>query len=283
MARDAVKRKFDQRFYEERSWGSMPIKLGKDLPTLKLRYLLDLLDRQGTENVSLLEVGCGSGKILATIREHDQDIELTGVDVSEEQISLAARDNEGRNIGFVHGNGERLPFPDDCFDYVIFLDVIEHVDAPDAFMHEVVRVLKKGGYLYAFSPAEGHGIYRLSRRVFGRHFKEQACGHIQQFTIDGLLTIARRQKLEVQEKHYSYHLLGSLMDYTMFTLLLNERISRMFWSANKYYQTTQTRQSLASKVFNALLSFGNLIAFYESSALKNTRFTATGLHFVARK
>lgn len=283
MADAVVSRKSDQEFYEQRTWGSMPIAAGRDLPSLKLRYLLELLDRRTERAASLLEVGSGAGKILASIRQHDVDLELTGVDVSREQVRLAARDNEHLGIRFEHANAERLPFADESFDYVVFLDVIEHVDSPDQFLEEAVRVLKNGGFLYAFSPAEGHGIYRLSARVLGRHLKERACGHVHQFTIDDLVTMIRRHGLEVQERRYSYHLLGSLMDYTMFALLLNKRVAELFWSSNKYYRTSVTRESVGSKVFNALLSLGNAIAFYESSLLRNTRFTATGLHLVARK
>jgi SAM-dependent methyltransferase len=276
-----VKRKSDQEFYEQKSWGSQPIKQGKDLPTLKLSYLLQML-KGHKKNASLLEIGSGAGRILASIRQHDKSIKLTGAEVSKEQLRIATRDSKGKNIKFVHANGEHLPFAANSFDYVIFLDVIEHVDEPEVFIKEASRVLKKGGYLYAFSPAEGHGIYWLSRKIFRRHFKEQVIGHIQQYEVKDLEGLSRRAKLKIKKQYYSYHLLGSIMDYTLFTLLLNKRIAKVFWSKNQYYQKRR-KPGMVSRVFNAMLSLGNAIAFYESTALKNTRFSATGVHIIAKK
>jgi ubiquinone/menaquinone biosynthesis C-methylase UbiE len=40
-----------------------------------------------------------------------------------------------------------LPYPDESFDYIICLEVIEHVDNPMALCREIGRVLRKGGRL----------------------------------------------------------------------------------------------------------------------------------------
>lgn len=46
----------------------------------------------------------------------------------------------------------RLPFPDDHFDCVITIEVIEHIPDHFAFMAELVRVTKPGGALYITTP-----------------------------------------------------------------------------------------------------------------------------------
>jgi ubiquinone/menaquinone biosynthesis C-methylase UbiE len=47
----------------------------------------------------------------------------------------------------VFGDGLQLPFPDQCFDSVLLMDVLEHLrDAPKA-LSEAARVLKPGGTL----------------------------------------------------------------------------------------------------------------------------------------
>ncbi len=273
----------DARFYQEKSWGSLGIKEGKDLPTLKLRYLMELLRKRKRRDARLLEIGCGSGRILASLRARDPDIRLTGVDLSEGQIALARKDNAGKRITFVAGNGERLPFRASSFDYVIFLDVIEHVERPDALLREAARVLREGGLLYGVSPAEGQGIYALSARLFGRHFKEETAGHIQRYTIEDLLRRVERQGLAVEEVKYSYHFLGSLMDYALFTLMLNRRIAKAYWDGNRYYATTRTKRTPLSRALNAVLALGNAIAYCESRMLRNVRLTATAVHVVARK
>lgn len=273
-----------ENFYEERSWGAHGIKQGKDLPTLKLLYLLDLLKRGDALNASLLEVGCGSGRIITSIREGNRNFRLTGLDRSKEQLRIAHHANKSNEISFVLGDGEQLPFKDETFDYVAIFDFLEHIPNPTLAIREARRVLKQKGYLYAFIPVEGqpYSIYRISQKLFGVHFKELTCGHIQQFTLRDLEQIVG-QDFQIIDKKYSYHLLGSVMDYTMFALLLNKRIAKVFWSENKYYQGSKSDRSMAARALNALLTFGNAIAFYESKMLKNIPISACGIHLTAVK
>jgi len=45
---------------------------------------------------------------------------------------------------FVTADGERLPFKDKAFDYIITSHIVEHVDHPDLFLREIQRVGRKG-------------------------------------------------------------------------------------------------------------------------------------------
>jgi ubiquinone/menaquinone biosynthesis C-methylase UbiE len=271
-------------FYEERSWGAIAIKPAKDLPTLKLRYLLDLLNSGNTPNASLLEIGCGSGRILTSIRERQNSFKLTGVDRSREQLRIAHHANQAQAVNLILGDGERLPFQDETFDYVAIFDFLEHIPNPLHAILEARRVLKRNGHFYAFIPAEGqqYSIYGLSHTLFGIHFKELTCGHIQKFTIQELERIVG-EHFRIVDRKFSYHFLGSLMDYLMFVLLLNKRIAKVFWSENKYYQGPQREQSIGGRLLNTLLTFGNAIAFYESTMLRNVRMSACGIHLTAVK
>jgi SAM-dependent methyltransferase len=51
-----------------------------------------------------------------------------------------------KNQQFVEADGENLPFKDREFDYVICNQVLEHVENPEAFLKEQMRVAR-GGYL----------------------------------------------------------------------------------------------------------------------------------------
>ena len=81
---------------------------------------------------------------------------------------------------------QRLPFSDDCFDAVLSLDVLEHVNDPMASAAEITRVLKPGGILYIdipFLQAE-HGFpnhyFNATRQGIRELFrgKLQKIGHI---------------------------------------------------------------------------------------------------------
>lgn len=99
-----------------------------------------------TSGATVLDVGCGVGQVVKTLR--DRKIDAMGVDVSEPNIRKA---NE--HIGHcVLYDGHRLPFDDNHFHSVGAFNVLEHVDEPEAFIGELTRVLKPGGRLTLSSP-----------------------------------------------------------------------------------------------------------------------------------
>lgn len=99
-----------------------------------------------------LDVGCGVGQVVGRLSE--AGYEAWGVDVSEPNIERARKFSE-RCLLY---EGKRLPFPDDHFDTVGALNVLEHVDEPEAFIKEVVRVTKPGGKIVISSP----NFYRVA-------------------------------------------------------------------------------------------------------------------------
>jgi len=111
----------------------------------------------------ILEVGCGSGKVLADLLEWGANpSDLYGVDL------LVGRIEEARvsypQMHFECVNAENLPYPDEMFDLVLFFTVFSSI--LDAQMRqnvarEAIRVLKRGGAIlwYDFrynNPANPH-------------------------------------------------------------------------------------------------------------------------------
>ncbi|MBA7620883.1 Ubiquinone biosynthesis O-methyltransferase [subsurface metagenome] len=67
----------------------------------------------------------------------------------------------GKQGTFAKARAEAIPFRDETFDIVICYAVIEHVKDVRACLEEMIRVLRKGGYLYLRAPNylypyEGH-------------------------------------------------------------------------------------------------------------------------------
>ena len=71
------------------------------------------------------------------------------------------------------GDGERLPFPDEAFDFVLCSEVLEHVSAPGRLLEEVARILRPGGTLYltfpSFSSVKGPHLWHIVRIPFAQH------------------------------------------------------------------------------------------------------------------
>jgi SAM-dependent methyltransferase len=69
--------------------------------------------------------------------------------------------------GFRNENLEAQTFPDRCFDLVVTLDVMEHINKPDLVLREVARTLKPGG-AYLFTTPTYKGKVRSERRALYR-------------------------------------------------------------------------------------------------------------------
>jgi SAM-dependent methyltransferase len=89
----------------------------------------------------VLELGCGTGLILARIAEIAA--EAVGIDLSE-GMAQRARD---RGLDVRIGSVCDLPFEDDQFDLTCSFKVLAHIPDIEAAVREAVRVTRPGGHL----------------------------------------------------------------------------------------------------------------------------------------
>ena len=107
---------------------------------------------------SVLDIGCGRGTLLQSLREGRPDTSFTGIELSDEPIAIAKA--SGLRV-LKHDLAEGLPFPDETFDLVIFGEVIEHLFDPDAALDEIYRVLKPKGRCIVTTPNLACWINRI--------------------------------------------------------------------------------------------------------------------------
>jgi SAM-dependent methyltransferase len=89
----------------------------------------------------VLDVGCGEGQVARHLA--GPGVEVVGVDVTMAQISVA-RDRAGGPL-YARARAEALPCAGAAFDAVLVCLALEHVDAFEAAIDEVARVLEPGG------------------------------------------------------------------------------------------------------------------------------------------
>jgi len=121
------------------------------------------------EGKVMLEVGCGNGLYTIKFSELGQDI--IGIDMNEEAL-IQARKNKLQLNGsgeFIRACAANLPFRNSCFDVVIAIETLEHVQNQERALREASRVLRKDGYIVAYVPnrrypLETHGI-RIGKKA----------------------------------------------------------------------------------------------------------------------
>ncbi|MEO0438708.1 MAG: bifunctional 2-polyprenyl-6-hydroxyphenol methylase/3-demethylubiquinol 3-O-methyltransferase UbiG [Pseudomonadota bacterium] len=93
----------------------------------------------------VLDLGCAGGFMAEAL--DDRGASVVGIDPAADAIRAARSHSRaaGRNIHYDVGVGEALPYPNEQFDAVVCVDVLEHVKDLTSVISEVSRVLKPGG------------------------------------------------------------------------------------------------------------------------------------------
>jgi ubiquinone/menaquinone biosynthesis C-methylase UbiE len=93
---------------------------------------------------SVLDVGCGTGKLLRQARNYWPETQLIGVDPANGMIEIAQRLTP--NATFFTGMAEALPLPDASVDVAISTLSFHHWHDQAAGIREIARVLRPAGY-----------------------------------------------------------------------------------------------------------------------------------------
>lgn len=99
----------------------------------RVRVLSDHFAKLIPANSRVLDVGCGDGFLSKLIQNKRPDISIEGIDV-------LVRDSTHVPVQFF--DGYSLPFADNEFDVVLFVDVLHHTTDPNVLLQEACRVSK---------------------------------------------------------------------------------------------------------------------------------------------
>ena len=94
----------------------------------------------------ILDVGCGTGRLLRQARPCYPAAELVGVDLAGQMVATASAVTPTRlAVRYVHGRAECLPFTNEVFDLIFTTLSLRHWTDLAAGIAEIGRVLTPGG------------------------------------------------------------------------------------------------------------------------------------------
>jgi len=115
------------------------------------KYVMDMFDLKAGR---VLDIGCGPAVLTEDLLR--RDCEVWGIDISEKMVKEAKRRmiNRGFNEKFHFNTGdiESLDFPDEYFDFVLCIGVLEYLREDSKVLNEIRRVLKDRGQLIISVP-----------------------------------------------------------------------------------------------------------------------------------
>jgi SAM-dependent methyltransferase len=199
---------------------------------------------------AVLDLGAGRGNLFETkggswrdwlIRLADKPSRRVGADVDP-----IVKTNPGMDEAVVIEPGKPLPFADQSFDLVLCDWVVEHIEDPEAFVAEVRRILKIGGWFCARTPNRW-SYFSVGARLLSGAAETRIIGFLQ----------PHREEQDVFKKYYRMNTLGA--------------IARQF-ATDHWINATYTHNPDPGYVGNSPFLY-NLVSLYQKLAPKSLATT----------
>ena len=166
-------------------------------PGTLLRWyaLKDILRSEIKEGSAILDIGSYDGYISYNLKKILPNSRITVVDIDKSGLKLAKE----RGLNTLYASALELPIEDNQIDFVLCLDLIEHVKEDDKPIKEISRVLKRNGKVILTTPMEmGVSIPFLSKeknesinRDWGHVRKGYSLESIEKMFVDDNLIIVK--------------------------------------------------------------------------------------------
>ena len=130
----------------------------------RIRLILWAFERYAGDCKSFLEIGCGTGSVLAAIARARPDLAVWGSEAYIEGLQFARSRVDCARL--LHMDARHIPFADE-FDAIGLFDVLEHIEDDQAVLSQVARALRPRGKLlitvpqhrFLWSPADEHACH----------------------------------------------------------------------------------------------------------------------------
>lgn len=136
-------------------WNALSYDINSFMQYSTAMAMLASLPLQGNETI--LDIGCGTGKITFQIAQKVKNGHVTGVDLSQEMIEYASANRADTNIRYVCGDVVKMRYKN-RFDAVVSFWTLSWVELLEKALRNIVASLKENGKMLLMYPLK-HDVY----------------------------------------------------------------------------------------------------------------------------
>jgi SAM-dependent methyltransferase len=187
--------------YPKSYYSNSEVQKGSVLQTIKnlleRKFFMKILDRIPGATLSALDIGGGTGWILQSIK--------LGCDRIQRSVIVdfsTAAETQAKKAGHEYHRGRIEDFPDtQKFDFILMLNLIEHVDSPRAVLEKISRILTPNGVVVVKTPNADtwERVFFRNRYWGGLHSPR----HWNLFNEENFRRLAQECGLRIQAFHYT--------------------------------------------------------------------------------
>lgn len=106
-----------------------------------------------TKDFTVLEIGCNEARNLYAIQKDYPNCKIFGTDININAI-MQARESVPKGVFYVHDieGPDPLPIDEQSMDFILFIDVLEHLKYPDDTLIKIKKYLKPNGKVLCSIP-----------------------------------------------------------------------------------------------------------------------------------
>lgn len=199
------------------------LKLNKDLHDSeseeKIKNIFSILPKD-LKPKTILDVACGSGKILTAISKEMNPERSVGIDISEKIIEIAKKNNTNYISEWI--TYDIFDYKDEVFDLLLAVDIVEHVEDDDRFLKKVSEL---GKNIVIKVPIESNFINKMVTFLSGGKINplrdtEKHYGHMHHYSVRDFLELIRNSNLMIMKIRYMHLPKRSKVFWEIFRILL---------------------------------------------------------------
>ncbi|NQS90340.1 class I SAM-dependent methyltransferase [Patescibacteria group bacterium] len=158
-----------------------------------LKHILKSEISEIEDGSSIFDIGSYDGEISYNLKRIFQNLEFVIVDIDKSGLQLAAE----KGLDTLYTSALNLPVKDNKVDFILCLDLIEHVKEDNALIKEISRVLKKHGKVILTTPMQNGVSFPFLSRKKSKTINKN-WGHVRKgYSLENIVKLFRNNDLMI--------------------------------------------------------------------------------------